>query len=184
MSNLITYTYEDNVIDFDVRQDKLMVNATEMAKIFSKKVEDFFRLEQTKSFIKSALDNGNSRFLDIVTENDMYYKKQGSGTWMHRLLALKFAAWLNPDFELWVFSTIDQILFGHHYRIREALSQSEWRRNRIAELKEELSENDMYVELSELERTERRESRKLRKMLDNQREEVQPSLFENSPNIQ
>lgn len=31
---------------------------------------------------------------------------------MHRVLALKFAAWLSPDFELWVYSTIEHLLFG------------------------------------------------------------------------
>jgi hypothetical protein len=38
--------------------------------------------------------------------------KQRSGTWMHRILALKFAAWLSPKFELWVYSTIEDLLFG------------------------------------------------------------------------
>lgn len=33
---------------------------------------------------------------------------------MHRILALKFAAWLNPDFEVWVYSTIENLLFGRH----------------------------------------------------------------------
>lgn len=33
---------------------------------------------------------------------------------MHRVLALKFAAWLSPDFEVWVYSTIEQLLFGKH----------------------------------------------------------------------
>ena len=33
---------------------------------------------------------------------------------MHRILALKFAAWLSPEFELWVYSTIEGILFGKH----------------------------------------------------------------------
>jgi hypothetical protein len=39
---------------------------------------------------------------------------------MHRILALKFAAWLDPAFELWVFSTIDQIILGHYKEMKEA----------------------------------------------------------------
>lgn len=31
---------------------------------------------------------------------------------MHRVLALKFAAWLSPAFELWVYGTIEELLFG------------------------------------------------------------------------
>lgn len=33
---------------------------------------------------------------------------------MHRILALKFAAWLSPKFELWIYSTIEKLLFGKH----------------------------------------------------------------------
>jgi len=33
---------------------------------------------------------------------------------MHRILALKFAAWLSPKFELWIYSTIERLLFGKH----------------------------------------------------------------------
>lgn len=50
--------------------------------------------------------------------------RQKSGTWMHRILALKFAAWLNPDFEIWVYSTIERILFGKHAQREESLERS------------------------------------------------------------
>ena len=33
---------------------------------------------------------------------------------MHRILAIKFAAWRSTDFEVWVYSTIEQLLFGKH----------------------------------------------------------------------
>lgn len=32
------------------------------------------------------------------------------GTWVHERLALKFAAWLSPKFELWVYDTIMQVM--------------------------------------------------------------------------
>jgi len=32
------------------------------------------------------------------------------GTWMNETLALKFAAWLNPKFELWVYGKIKELL--------------------------------------------------------------------------
>ena len=31
---------------------------------------------------------------------------------MHRVLAIKFAAWLDPDFEVWIYSTIEELMFG------------------------------------------------------------------------
>jgi hypothetical protein len=101
------------------KEHGLMINATEMAKIFDKKVEAFTRNEQTQAFIQECLKSENSRFFGVCqTENsrfeneDLIVSKQRSGTWMHRILALKFAAWLSPRFELWVYSTIEDILFG------------------------------------------------------------------------
>ena len=43
---------------------------------------------------------------------------------MHRVLAIKFAAWLNPAFELWVYSTIERILFGKHEQREKSLERS------------------------------------------------------------
>ena len=60
---------------------------------------------------------------------------------MHRVLALKFAAWLDPKFEVWVFSTIDRILLGHYRELKEATiekikAQQELEEKKAALLKE------------------------------------------------
>jgi hypothetical protein len=124
--------FEGRQISFEMdREHNLMINATEMAKIFDKKVEAFMRNENTQAFIQECLKSENSRFLEnvrtgnhicqkpqncgllgIKSKDDLIVSKQKSGTWMHRVLALKFAAWLSPAFELWVYSTIEDILFG------------------------------------------------------------------------
>ena len=91
-----------------------MVNATEMAKIYDKQVVAFMRNEDTQNFIAECLKSENSHFINISKEEDLYRSAQKSGTYMHRVLALKFAAWLSPRFELWVYSTIEQLLFGKH----------------------------------------------------------------------
>lgn len=75
---------------------------------------------------------------------------------MHRILALKFAAWLNPEFELWVFTTIDEILFGHFRRIEESLKDSAKRQNRLDDLTAELSHDERFLEYLQLQTEERR----------------------------
>lgn len=90
----------------------LMVNATEMAKIFGKLPKDFLRNDDVQSFINECLKKENSPFLGVNNIDDLVISKQKSGTWMHRILALKFAAWLDPAFELWVYRTIEEIMFG------------------------------------------------------------------------
>jgi hypothetical protein len=112
--------FEGKEVHFEMdKEHGLMINATEMAKIFNADVNEFTRNKGTIAFIGAALKTENSRFLEnektsnsTLLEEDLIVSKQRSGTWMHRILALKFAAWLSPEFELWVYSTIEDILFG------------------------------------------------------------------------
>jgi len=132
---LLDFIYNDTTISFEqIGNDDVMVNATEMAKAFpNKRINDFVSNQQTSDFIKVFLEinNGNSRFIEdsksensrffgIETEADLIISKQKSGTWMHRILALKFAAWLDPQFEVWVWKTIDTIILGHYKDQRDA----------------------------------------------------------------
>jgi hypothetical protein len=94
------------------RESEMMVNATEMAKIFGKDVFQFTRIDSTKNFIESCQKPQICGLLGIKSEDDLIVSRQKSGTWMHRILALKFAAWLNSDFEVWVYATIENLLFG------------------------------------------------------------------------
>jgi hypothetical protein len=132
--------YEGNEIEFTLeKNEKMMVNATEMAKPFDKQVSDFVRLDSTQAFIREYLKTGNSpfleeclnsrksensRFLGVEIETDLIVSKQKSGTWMHHVLALKFAAWLSPAFEVWVYKTIHQLLFGMHVSRNESLERT------------------------------------------------------------
>jgi len=108
-------SFEENNITFLLSKDNgMMINATEMAKIFGKQVNEFMSNESTILFVKEALNNGNSRYINISNQDELYRTNQKSGTFMHRILALKFAAWLSPKFELWIYSTIEKLLFGKH----------------------------------------------------------------------
>jgi hypothetical protein len=109
--------FNGNTITFVMNNESMMLNATEMAKIFGKQVNEFMSNDGTKAFIKSCLNNGKSRFFNVEKEDDLVISRQKTGTWMHRVLALKFAAWLNPDFEVWVYCTIENLLFERYIKI-------------------------------------------------------------------
>ena len=145
-----------------------MVNATEMAKLFNKDVPDFMILKQTKEFIKSCLNNQNSGYINIESEEDLIISSPKTGTYMHRILALKFAAWLNPSFELWVYKTIDCILFDHYKKLEQSLKESADRKNKIDALKEKLRTNPEFIELEQLELTERQTAYNRGKQIKNQ----------------
>lgn len=128
-----------------------MINATEMAKPFGKKVEAFMRNENTVEFVNEALKSENSRFLGIEDESDLIHSGQKSGTWMHRILALKFTAWLNPAFELWVYSTIGNLLFGKHVQREQSFERTLKFQKELDELKDKPQKSgedfERYLEL-------------------------------------
>lgn len=112
--------FNDTPITFTLSKDNgMMINATEMAKAFNKDVYQFLRTDGTKNFINACLKTADLRFLGVSKESDLILSRQNVGTFMHRILALKFAAWLDPIFEVWVYSTIEKLLFGKHVE-REA----------------------------------------------------------------
>ena len=112
---LQVFEYEGKRITFDFGDGNEMVNATEMRKVFpNRRMNDFLRLKQTQEFIELLeAQDGNSRHGDkqrvlriVRGGNDPSLR----GTWMNETLALKFAAWLNPKFELWVYGKIKELL--------------------------------------------------------------------------
>jgi hypothetical protein len=148
-----------------------MVNATEMGKAFNKLPKDFLKTDSTKAFVNECLKKDNSPFLNIENESDLIDSRQKSGTYMHRILALKFAAWLDPKFELWVFSTIDEILFGNYKKHTEAVIDKIQYEKRMDELSGKLLDNpefEEYLQIQQLIKTTDAEKQKALKAQINQ----------------
>ena len=98
------FNYENNPVSFEFSDGNKMINATEMAKPFGKLVSGFLRTKNTKEYIK-LLENRyvhshiGREVLRVVKGGDAINQKL-QGTWMDEMLALKFAAWLSPTFEV------------------------------------------------------------------------------------
>ena len=163
--------FNENEISFIIdKNNKVMINATEMAKTFNKRIDDFMSNSNTKLFIQECLKspellqgkNGNSRFImenednsfEMLKEEDLYISVQRTGTWMHRILALKFAAWLNPAFELWIYSTIEKLMFGKYVERESSLQRTlelERERNEIVENPNKTGEDfEKYLQIERL----------------------------------
>jgi hypothetical protein len=141
-STAVEFIYQDTEIHFLLGNEKnVMVNATEMGNIFGKLSKDFLKNETTKAFIKECLKKENSPFLGIEKEEDLYVSKQKSGTYFHRILALKFAGWLDPSFELWVYSKIEEVLFGKAKAVGNKISEAELKKEKIKKLIKEARES-------------------------------------------
>jgi hypothetical protein len=63
---------------------------------------------------------------------------------MHRILALKFAAWLSPNFELWVYHTIDRIVFATARQIEDTNRERAKIKNQMDTLRLDVLNNDKF----------------------------------------
>ena len=50
-----SFQFGESVVNFEIDDKKVMVNATEMAKVFNAEVWNFLRLDGTKNFIEVCL---------------------------------------------------------------------------------------------------------------------------------
>jgi kilA-N domain len=157
--NVLHYIYNGKTIDFSLVDNNIMINATQMAAAFDKRVNNFLRNETTQFYIK-ALEkhftkmnnlpqNGGrlgqnegentpilTHFVGQITENEgenipilppnggriIDYRGR-NGVFFERRLALKFAAWLDVEFEIWIYTTIDRLLLGHFRELKEATTE-------------------------------------------------------------
>lgn len=84
--------------------DNVMVNATEMAKLFGKRPAKWLELPSTKEFVSTLQTIRKSDSLIQTAEG------KGGGTWMHEDVALEFARWLSPQFAIWCNDRIKELL--------------------------------------------------------------------------
>jgi hypothetical protein len=101
-----------------------MVNATEMAKVFGKRVDVFLKSDHAKEFIKELELTPYGGSSELLEKEEIIKTYNGVNTFFHRSLALKFAAWLNPKFELWVYTTIEELLFGFAKKQTESIQKT------------------------------------------------------------
>ncbi len=104
------FDYEGKPISFEFADGNKMINATQMAKPFGKRVNNYLQNQTTKDFILLLesrywdSSNGKREVLRIVQGGS----PELQGTWMDEKLALEFASWLSPAFKLWVYDCIER----------------------------------------------------------------------------
>lgn len=103
---IINFDYKGSQISFN-KGKNVMINATEMAKPFGKRCNDFLSAKQTKELISSLSAKTGISATGLVVVNQ---GGNNQGTWMHEDLALVFAQWLAPDFYLWCNDRIKELL--------------------------------------------------------------------------
>ena len=161
---IMKFEYNGTAVEFEPKRSDVLVNSTQMAKIFGKESREFLSNQNTVDFIKAYCLTGNFPFDNEFSPSGKLVKvvKGGNnpGTWMDRKVALKFAAWLDPFFEVWIYDVIDELLFGEARKLHEGIIDSARRRARIDELRTQLNEDERYLELAALENEDKRLTKK------------------------
>lgn len=73
------------------------------------------------------------------------------GTWVHPQLALKLAAWLNPEFEVWVYATIEKLFTQGEVKLKDELAGLQSALNQATET---IDEYDTELALSQYKQTQ------------------------------
>jgi len=139
----LEFIYQETAIHFLVNPTdaNVMVNATEMAKLFDKKTKYFLKTEHAKAFIEIAKRAPNgAQIIEDRGRNGIYFDRR---------LALKFAAWLSPEFEFWIYSKIEEITFGNYKKHWEAHARQEEAKQKMEIIKVQIIENptsEMVIE--------------------------------------
>ena len=139
--NVLHYIYNGKTIDFSLADNNIMINATQMAAAFDKRVNNFLRNETTQFYIK-ALEKHFTKMNNLPQNGGSLGQNEGkntpilthfvgriidyrgrNGVFFERRLALKFAAWLDVEFEIWIYTTIDRLLLGHFRELKEATTE-------------------------------------------------------------
>ena len=121
-------------------------NLTQMCKPFGKQPFDFLKSKEGKAFTtalskwlysqQAQTDNSGygatTRVSNDVIENDLpkvfEVRKGGNnvtstGTWGHRLLAIRMAMWLEPMFAIWVVSVSDRLMTQGYVSLQEEMQR-------------------------------------------------------------
>ena len=110
MNNVRVFEYEGTPVEFSTDNESfVIVNATEMAKRFGKKSNDWTKTNVAKSFMNAVSKSKKIDLADLLIVR--YGGEPGTnGTWMHEDVAFEFARWLNPEFGIWCNDVVKNLI--------------------------------------------------------------------------
>ena len=105
-AKIIPFDYEGQPVRFNADG---WINATEAAARFGKEPAQWLRLPDAIRYLE-----GLQRTYGEITyvKTSRARADRGGGTWLHPKLAVKFARWLDVDFEIWCDEQIDALVRG------------------------------------------------------------------------
>lgn len=117
MSQVVHLAFQGRDVDFT---EDGWFSATVAAAVFGKNPAEWLRLPDTIRYIEGlGRKYGEIPYLKTT-------RGRNGGTWLHPKLAVRFARWLDVDFEIWCDEKIDALVRGNgdHKRARHSAASS------------------------------------------------------------
>lgn len=127
--SLVIFKFNNIEIPFslDGGPDNLMINVTPIAKSYGKRINDWLSQQCVQEYLRKALivtGLGGINQLVITSRSGIKGTRGGGGTWMHQLVVVEFARWLDAEFAVWCNQAIINVIKeGYIAHINELNSQ-------------------------------------------------------------
>jgi len=86
---------------FEQRESDNYVCLTQMAKIFNKRVHDWSKTKPAVAYIQAVESETGIPVSDLLLSLKGNSRNFEQGSWAHPLVAIAFAQWLSPEFQVW-----------------------------------------------------------------------------------
>ena len=112
MKKQFNFDYNGNNISFELGDYGIMVNATEMAKIFGCSCRPAFWLRYKDSqtclqYISGVHQMNSTKLIDSHKGN--YSNGKPQGTWIHEWVSLEYSKWLGGDIYFWLVGRLKEM---------------------------------------------------------------------------
>ena len=115
-----------------------MFNATNLLKqwnaqdgVAQRKMDNYFASSKTSEFIDTIIERGKLDTPKMVYVKSKARSDKGGGTWMHPLLFIDFAMWINPSFKYDVLKFVYDKMLVYRNEAGEAYKQLSSAMNKI-----------------------------------------------------
>lgn len=81
-----------------------------MAQAAGKRVNNWLRLDSTKSYLATLSRSTHLSADQLIQVNESSGRNEDRGTWGHPKVSIRFAQWCNDEFAVWVDEQIDELM--------------------------------------------------------------------------
>ena len=120
---LVNFTVEQRTKDAFFNATNLLKQWNEQNGVTQRKMENYFASSKTVEFIQTIMERENLHTPKLVYVKSKARADRGGGTFMHPLLFIDFAMWINPSFKYDVLKFVYDRMLSYRNEAGEAYKE-------------------------------------------------------------